>query len=65
MGPSPARIEAVMSMETPRTKCQVREFLGLERTLESWTHNISVLTKLLRQLARKDTKFMWSPELEI
>ena len=66
IGPDPSRIEAIRSMKVPESKKQVREFLGVVWTLESWTPHIklSTSTKLLRGLSRKDTKFYWSPELE-
>ena len=65
VGPAPSRIKAVMAIETPSTKRQVREFLCLASTLEAWTPSISMSPKLLRNLAWKDVKFRWSPELEV
>ena len=60
----PTRIAAIKSMTVPESKKQVRDFLGVVRTLESWTPHISTSSKLLRGLSRKDTKFFWSLELE-
>ena len=64
IGPDPSRIEAIRSMEVPQSKKKVREFLGVVRTLESWTPHISMSTKPMRGLSRKGTKYQWSPELE-
>ena len=49
VGPAPSRIEAIKAMEVPRSKRQVREFLGLVRTLGAWTPHISMSTRLMRK----------------
>ena len=65
VGPDPSRIEAIQSMQVPKLKRQVREFLGLVRTLRAWTPHISMSTNLMRGLSRKDVTFRWSPELDV
>ena len=51
-------------MESTKSKSQVREFLGLVRTLEHWTPGITASSKLLRGLANKDTCFIWTSDHE-
>ena len=51
-------------MKTPESKRQVREFLGMVRTLESWTPGISASSKLMRGLSAKDVKFIWTADHE-
>ena len=58
--PNPGKIEAGTEMKTPTCKKEVREFLGLSRTLENWTPELSYSTKLMREVASKDTKFNWN-----
>ena len=48
IGPDPSRIEAIKSMTVPESKKQVHEFLGVVRTLESWTPHISASSKQKR-----------------
>ena len=50
VGPDPSRIKAIQSMQVPKSKKQVREFLGLVRTLGAWTPHISMSTSLMRGL---------------
>ena len=41
VSPDPARLEAIQLMDIPRNKKQVREFLGMVRTIDSWCPEIS------------------------
>ena len=62
VSPDPARLEAIQLMDIPRNKKQVREFLGMVRTISSWCPEISAKSNLLRTLSNKNTKFVWLPE---
>ena len=62
VSPDPARLEAIQLMDVPRNKKQVREFLGMVRTTNSWYPEISARSNLLRTLSNKNTKFTWLPE---
>ena len=62
VSPDPARLEAIQLMDIPRNKKQVREFLGMVLTINSWCPEISAKSNLLRTLSNKNTKFVWLPE---
>ena len=64
VSPDPARLEAIQLMDSPKNKKQVREFLGMVRTMDSWCPEISARSNMMRTLSNKDTRFMWSPEHE-
>ena len=46
VSPDPARLEAIQLMDIPRNKKQVREFLGMVRTIDSWCPEILARTNL-------------------
>ena len=64
VSPDPARLEAIQLIDSPRNKKQVREFLGMVRTIDSWCPEISAKSNLMRTLSNKNTKFTWTPEHE-
>ena len=64
ISPDPGRIQAIQRMGSPTNKRQVREFLGLVRTLEAWCPDITAKSNLLRVLANKDTRFLWTEDHE-
>ncbi|KAL8103729.1 hypothetical protein AgCh_028072 [Apium graveolens] len=55
----PAKIEAVMSWERPKTPTEVRSFLGL-----GFVKDFSKMATPLTWLTRKNQKFEWSAECE-
>lgn len=64
VSPDPARLEAIRLMDIPRNKKQVRKFIGMVCTIDSWCPDISAKSNMLRTLSNKNTKFTWLPEHE-
>ncbi|KAI3788522.1 hypothetical protein L2E82_01291 [Cichorium intybus] len=55
----PAKIEAVMKWEPPKTPTEVRSFLGLAGYYRRFIQDFSKITVPLTQLTRKEVKFVW------
>ena len=51
-------------MESPTNKGSVRELLGLMRNLEARCPDITAKSNLLRVLANRDTRFLWTEDHE-
>ena len=60
----PAKIEAVMSWERPKTPTEVRSFLGLAGYYRRFVKDFSKIATPLTKLTRKNQKFEWSAECE-
>ena len=60
----PAKVEAVLNWEAPKSVMTMHSFLGLagyyRRFIEGYSHIATPLTKL----TRKDEKFVWSDQCE-
>ncbi|KAI3739234.1 hypothetical protein L2E82_29633 [Cichorium intybus] len=55
----PAKIEAVMKWEPPKTPTEVRSFLGLAGYYRRFIQDFSKIAVPLTQLTRKEVKFVW------
>ncbi|KAI3724050.1 hypothetical protein L2E82_35815 [Cichorium intybus] len=55
----PAKIEAVMKWEPPKTPTEVRSFLGLAGYYRRFIQYFSKIAVPLTQLTRKEVKFLW------
>ncbi|XP_074374353.1 uncharacterized protein LOC141714751 [Apium graveolens] len=60
----PAKIEAVMNWERPKTPTEVRSFLGLAGYYRRFVKDFSKIATPLTKLTRKNQKFEWSAECE-
>ena len=60
----PAKIEAVMSWERPKTPTEVRSFLGLAGYYRRFVKDFSRIATPLTKLTRKNHKFEWNAEYE-
>ncbi|KAL8134961.1 hypothetical protein AgCh_009829 [Apium graveolens] len=60
----PAKIEAVMNWERPKTPTKVRSFLGLARYYRRFVQNFSKIAVPLTKLTRKNEKFVWTKKCE-
>lgn len=58
----PEQVRAVKEMEKPKTKKEVRRFLGMVNFLSKFIPNISMLTAPLRELLKDKVLFHWSEE---
>ena len=54
------KINQINNFETPQNKTQVMEFVGMVKQLNSWTRKLSHLTNNMRNLAGKNTHFLWT-----
>ena len=57
--PTPEKVQAIYECEPPRSKTEVRSFLGMTGYLSKFIPRYASLTKPLRDLTRTETKFHW------
>ena len=55
--PTPEKVQAIYECEPPRSKTEVRSFLGMTGCLSKFIPRYASLTKPLRDLTRTDTEF--------
>ena len=60
----PAKIEAVMNWERPKTPTEVRSFLGLAGYYRRFVKDFSKIATPLTKLTRKNEKFVWNEKCE-
>ena len=60
----PAKVKAIVEMETPRNVADVRRFLGMVNQLMKFVPNLAEKTKPLRDLLCKDKDWIWGPDQE-
>ncbi|KAL8102858.1 hypothetical protein AgCh_027400 [Apium graveolens] len=60
----PAKIEAVMNWERPKTPTEVRSFLGLAGYYRRFVQDFSKIAVPLTKLTRKNEKFVWTKKCE-
>ncbi|KAJ9553347.1 hypothetical protein OSB04_017392 [Centaurea solstitialis] len=58
----PAKIEAVMKWEVPKTPTEIRSFLGLPGYYRQFIQDFSKIAVPLTRLTRKNVKFVWGEE---
>jgi hypothetical protein len=58
----PEKLRAIREFPPPQDVHEVRSFLGLANQLGSFLPDLAHATKLLRDLLKKDTAFVWLPE---
>ncbi|GKT29046.1 hypothetical protein ADUPG1_005129, partial [Aduncisulcus paluster] len=61
---SPSRLNGIVNMARPRSKTEVRSFLGLINFVRDFIPNCSVICHDMRRLTEKDEKFVWSEKLD-
>ena len=60
----PAKIEAVMNWERPKTPTEVRSFMGLAGYYRRFVKDFSKIVVPLTKLTRKNEKFEWTERCE-
>ena len=60
----PAKIEAVVQWEQPKTPTEVRSFLGLAGYYRRFIQGFSSIAAPLTRLTRKEEQFRWTEECE-
>ncbi|KAF5811168.1 putative nucleotidyltransferase, Ribonuclease H [Helianthus annuus] len=58
----PAKVEAVMNWQEPKTPTEIRSFLGLAGYYRHFIENFSRIAAPLTSLTRKNIKFNWGPK---
>ena len=58
----PAKVEAVMQWETPKSPSDIRSFLGLAGYYRRFIRDFSKIVVPLTRLTRKGVDFRWGPE---
>ncbi|KAJ0455185.1 putative nucleotidyltransferase, Ribonuclease H [Helianthus annuus] len=58
----PAKVEAVMNWQEPKTPTEIRSFLGLAGYYRRFIENFSRIAAPLTSLTRKKIKFDWGPK---
>ena len=64
LSPPTAKVEAIEQMPAPRTKKQVRRFLGTIGYYRRYIKNFALLAFPLTELLKKNQSFNWSPECQ-
>ena len=57
--PDPMKTEAIVNMETPRSKEDVMRFLGMVQYLSKFLPSLSDIAIPLRAVIKKDVNFVW------
>ena len=60
----PAKIEAIMNWERPKTPTEVRSFMGLAGYYRRFVQDFSKIATPLTKLTRKNEKFEWNDKWE-
>jgi hypothetical protein len=61
----PAKIEAVMNWETPKTPTEIRSFLGLAEYYRRFIQNFSKIAVPLTKLTRKSEPYVWGEDQQL
>ena len=62
IGPTEAKVEAVVNAREPANSSEVRSFLGLANYNARFIPNFASIAEPLRRLTKKGTKFVFGPE---
>ena len=62
--PDTAKIDKILSWPAPKSRTEVRQFLGLCGTVRIWVPAYSTLVRPMVQLTRKNVDFEWTSEAE-
>ena len=62
--PGPSRIDSLYNMPEPQNKTELQSFLGMINVLRGWIPELSVKTKVLRDLTRKNVHFQWGEDAQ-
>ena len=60
----PLKVEAITEWEAPTSVGEIRSFLGLAGYYRRFIENFSKIAKPMKELLKKDTKFVWTDECE-
>jgi hypothetical protein len=58
----PNRVEAILNIDTPKSKKEVQSFLGKVNFLRRFIPNLAEITKYITNMLRKGNEIKWNPE---
>ena len=58
--PSPAKVSAILAIETLNSTKEVRQFLGLASQYRKYIHHFADIAEPLNRLLDKDADFEWN-----
>ena len=61
---NPSKIEAVKTYPVPKTRKQLKAYLGLTKYYRRFVRNYAAIAAPLNSLLKKDTEYKWSDECE-
>ena len=56
------KLEVIQEVKEPKNEKELKSFLEAIQYLSKYIKNLSVQTDILRQLLKKNKKWIWSPE---
>ena len=62
--PNPDKVQAIVNFPTPNKIKQLRSFLGMIGYYRKFIRNFGVIAKVLYDLTKKDTPYIWSDDCE-
>ena len=63
--PDQSRLDTLLETFPPKTKSELSSFLGFINTFKIWSPSLNPHSSILRDLARKDTIFLWTIEAQL
>ena len=60
----PTRLQDLLDIPSPTNKKELASFLGFVNTFKTWTSPVNLHSNVLRDLSRKDTELLRTPEAE-
>ena len=61
VSPDPQKTSAIMALEKPTTRTELRRFMGMVNQLWKFTPNIAEISQPLRELLSSKKTWLWSP----
>ena len=63
--PEDDKDERIKTFPSPKTRSELKSFLGLMRTFDMWTTNLSLLSSEMAKLQSERNAFIWTEEHEL
>ena len=64
ISPLPNKLDTIKNMPTPKDAKEIKQFLGLTGYYRKFVPRFADIQRPLKQLTKKDVKFMWTPECQ-
>ena len=61
--PDPGRVESLRQADPPQDQGSLKSFLGAAQVLSAWIPDLAELTGNLRKLLKRNTAYIWLPEV--